>query len=86
MFGQVHADNGFTVMAYDLPGASTPDTQVGSTRRENGVTITDQNRRPPEHPRNKETTTFKVLADINWLGVLIAFLASMALAAVYSPS
>lgn len=42
VFGQVHADNGFTVMAYDVPGAPAQDTQAGSTHRENGVTITDQ--------------------------------------------
>lgn len=43
VFGQVETDAGFRVMAYDVPGphsssAGTP----GTTRRENGVTITDR--------------------------------------------
>jgi PhnB protein len=41
VFGQVYADNGFTVMAYDVPGEAVASA-AGSTRRENGVTITDQ--------------------------------------------
>ncbi|WP_218050881.1 VOC family protein [Cellulomonas algicola] len=41
VFGLVEADNGFRVMAYDVPGAPGP-AQTGSTRRENGVTLTDQ--------------------------------------------
>ena len=41
VFGQVVAANGFTVMAYDVPGqTSAPGS--GTTRRENGTTITDQ--------------------------------------------
>lgn len=43
VFGQVHNDDGFRVMAYDIPGPSEASSnKAGSTRRENGVTITDQ--------------------------------------------
>ena len=43
VFGQVESADGFRVMAYDIPGqiggsAST----AGTTRRENGATLTDQ--------------------------------------------
>lgn len=42
VFGQVDTDGGFRVMAYDIPGsASDAALSVGSTRRDNGVTITD---------------------------------------------
>ncbi len=43
VFGLVTSDNGFRVMAYDVPGESG-GTIVGgtSTRRENNTTITDQ--------------------------------------------
>ena len=41
VFGQVVSENGFRVMAYDIPGAPAAATTV-STRRENGATITDQ--------------------------------------------
>ena len=41
VFGSVVAPNGFTVMAYDVPGTDTP-RPVGTTRRENGTTITDE--------------------------------------------
>ncbi|MEV6443329.1 VOC family protein [Amycolatopsis sp. NPDC051716] len=41
VFGQVTADNGFSVMAYDVPGTDGPATPAApSTRRENGTTIT----------------------------------------------
>ncbi len=41
VFGQVVADNGFRVMAYDVPGEHTPTTPgAPTTRRENGTTIT----------------------------------------------
>jgi PhnB protein len=43
VFGQVVADNGFRVMAYDIParaGATPP--AAGTTRRENGVTLTTE--------------------------------------------
>ncbi|WP_280470608.1 VOC family protein [Nocardia farcinica] len=43
VFGQVIADNGFRVMAYDVPGADTPIAQgVPTTRRENGTTLTTE--------------------------------------------
>jgi PhnB protein len=43
VFGQVQNDDGFRVMAYDIPGPSEPaSSNGGSTRRENGVTITDR--------------------------------------------
>lgn len=41
VFGQVANDDGFRVMAYDVPGGAVR-ASTGSTRRENGVTITDQ--------------------------------------------
>ncbi len=40
VFGQLQADNGFRVMAYDIPGRTEPF--AGSTRREQGATVTDQ--------------------------------------------
>lgn len=44
VFGQVENDNGFRVMAYDIPGQDSTDTSTlaGHTRRENGATITDR--------------------------------------------
>ena len=43
MFGQVEGDNGFRVMAYDIPGAAGGSAAAaGATSRENGVTVTDQ--------------------------------------------
>jgi len=43
VFGLVAAENGFRVMGYDIPGESGgPLAGGGSTRRENGTTITDQ--------------------------------------------
>ncbi|WP_227999978.1 VOC family protein [Nocardia australiensis] len=43
VFGQVVADNGFRVMAYDVPGEDTPVTRgVPTTRRENGTTVTKE--------------------------------------------
>ena len=43
VFGQVATADGFRLLAYDIPGQTggSPDN-AGSTRRENGVTITDQ--------------------------------------------
>ncbi|MGY4858519.1 VOC family protein [Cryobacterium sp. AP23] len=43
VFGQVESDDGFRVMAYDIPGqvGGSPDN-AGSTHRENGTTLTDQ--------------------------------------------
>lgn len=40
VFGQVLADNGFRVMAYDVPGRTEPFT--GTTTREQGATVTDR--------------------------------------------
>lgn len=43
VFGQVETADGFRVMAYDIPGAAADAAPAsGSTRRENGVTLTDQ--------------------------------------------
>ena len=43
VFGQVETAQGFRVMAYDIPGQSGGSARgAGSTRRENGVTVTDQ--------------------------------------------
>jgi PhnB protein len=46
VFGQVVAENGFTVMAYDVPTDGAPADAVRpaapTTRRENGMTITDE--------------------------------------------
>lgn len=41
VFGKVTSPEGFSVMAYDIPGESGGPA-AGSTHRENGVTITDQ--------------------------------------------
>lgn len=41
VFGIVTAPSGFSVMAYDVPGASTP-RPAGTTTRENGTTVTTQ--------------------------------------------
>lgn len=40
VFGQLVTDDGFRVMAYDIPGEGVAWT--GSTTRENGLTLTDQ--------------------------------------------
>lgn len=43
VFGQVVADDGFRVMAYDVPGRETPvATSAPTTRRENGATLTEE--------------------------------------------
>ena len=43
VFGQVETTEGFRVMAYDIPGQPGGSAaSTGSTRRENGATITDQ--------------------------------------------
>ncbi|GAB2452776.1 PhnB protein [Conyzicola lurida] len=43
VFGQVETTEGFRVMAYDIPGQSGGSAaSAGSTRRENGTTVTDQ--------------------------------------------
>ena len=44
VFGRVDAENGFSVLAYDVPGATEPSGGAGAaspnTRRANGTTIT----------------------------------------------
>jgi PhnB protein len=44
VFGQVVTEDGFRVLAYDVPGTQAGDApqHSGSTRRENGTTITDR--------------------------------------------
>lgn len=43
VWGQVLAPSGFAIMAYDIPGSTTPDAAAAPVvRRENGLTITDQ--------------------------------------------
>ncbi|APU17573.1 MULTISPECIES: VOC family protein [Actinoalloteichus] len=43
VFGQVIADNGFRIMAYDVPGQDAPVAEgAPTTRRENGVTLTEE--------------------------------------------
>lgn len=43
VFGQLQSDDGFRVMAYDIPGEAGGSGGVaGATRRENGVTLTEQ--------------------------------------------
>jgi PhnB protein len=43
VFGEVVADNGFRVMAYDVPGPDQPlQTGEPTTRREQGTTITEE--------------------------------------------
>jgi PhnB protein len=41
VFGEVVAENGFRVMAYDVPGPQAPVSE-SITRRENGTTITEE--------------------------------------------
>lgn len=41
VFGNLQSEGGFRIMAYDIPGPTTRATG-GATRRENGVTVTDQ--------------------------------------------
>ncbi|SDG61666.1 PhnB protein [Lentzea fradiae] len=41
VFGEVVAENGFRVMAYDVPGENRPvEVAEPATRRENGTTVT----------------------------------------------
>ncbi|MFI5934033.1 VOC family protein [Actinoplanes sp. NPDC051494] len=42
VFGQVTADNGFSIMAYDVPGHAPATAPAGATTRENGVTLTGE--------------------------------------------
>ncbi|MFD0783017.1 VOC family protein [Micromonospora azadirachtae] len=41
VFGQVTADNGFSIMAYDVP-SQAPATAPAATTRENGMTLTGE--------------------------------------------
>ncbi|MGW5743027.1 VOC family protein [Amycolatopsis sp. NPDC003861] len=42
VFGQVTADTGFSVMAYDVPGTDGPAPAAPATHRSNGTTITKE--------------------------------------------
>ncbi|WP_432896144.1 VOC family protein [Micromonospora matsumotoense] len=42
VFGQVTADNGFAVMAYDVPGQAPAAAAPAATTRENGMTLTGE--------------------------------------------
>ena len=42
VFGQVESEGGFRIMAYDIPGTTADPVRGGSTRRENGLTLTDR--------------------------------------------
>ncbi|GID28834.1 VOC family protein [Paractinoplanes brasiliensis] len=42
VFGQVTADNGFRIMAYDVPSQATPAPAPTGATRENGVTLTGE--------------------------------------------
>ncbi|WP_424937484.1 MULTISPECIES: VOC family protein [Bacteria] len=41
VFGRLVGAEGISMMAYDVPGGATPPVR-GETRRENGLTLTDQ--------------------------------------------
>ncbi len=40
VFGQVTADNGFNIMAYDVPSQAPAAAPAGTTAREHGLTLT----------------------------------------------
>lgn len=42
VFGQLDGDHGIRLMVYDIPGQGDPAVTAGSTRRENGATLTDR--------------------------------------------
>ncbi|MDG4832924.1 VOC family protein [Solwaraspora sp. WMMD1047] len=42
VFGQVTADNGFRIMAYDVPGQAAATAAPAATTRENGMTVTGE--------------------------------------------
>ncbi|XVU28379.1 VOC family protein [Actinoplanes sp. CA-054009] len=42
VFGQVTAESGFQIMAYDVPGAAGPVEPPAATTRENGMTLTGE--------------------------------------------
>ena len=47
VFGQVTADNGFAVMAYDVPGQAPDCAAPTATTRENGMTLTGERSSSP---------------------------------------
>ncbi|MCY1143866.1 VOC family protein [Actinoplanes sp. Pm04-4] len=42
VFGQVSADNGFTILAYDIPSHAVATAPLTATTRENGLTLTGE--------------------------------------------
>jgi PhnB protein len=42
VFGQVTADNGFSIMAYDVPSQAAPAAAPAATTREDGMTLTGE--------------------------------------------
>jgi PhnB protein len=42
VFGQVAAENGFRIMAYDVPSQATPAAAPAATTRANGMTLTGE--------------------------------------------
>ncbi|MFG1925216.1 VOC family protein [Cryptosporangium sp. NPDC048952] len=42
VFGQVTADNGFTILAYDVPSHAVPTAPLTATTRENNLTLTGE--------------------------------------------
>ena len=42
VFGQVTADNGFSIMAYDVPGQAPAAAPTAPTARERGMTLTGE--------------------------------------------
>jgi PhnB protein len=42
VFGQVTADNGFSIMAYDVPSQAPAAAPAATTTRENGMTLTGE--------------------------------------------
>jgi PhnB protein len=42
VFGQVTADNGFSIMAYDVPGQAPAAAAPAATTREHGMTLTGE--------------------------------------------
>ena len=42
VFGQVTADNGFSIMAYDVPSQAPACAPAAATTRENGMTLTGE--------------------------------------------
>jgi PhnB protein len=42
VFGQVTAENGFSIMAYDVPSQASPAAAPAATTREHGMTLTGE--------------------------------------------